>query len=422
MTSNIAGRSAYASKRSTWFLARISLFWLGLSTMWGGLNIIYFPDRVEALVGTENKGTYLGLLMFSGLFVAVIVQPLMGAVSDRATFRFGRRRPFMVVGSILSSLFLLLIAAAGTLPLLFAATMLLQMAANSAHGPFQGVIPDLVAEDRRGRASGFFGLANLVGTVIGALVAGSFLDRGQPEGYVVIAAIVLTGVALVSAFTTPEPRPSPPDQFGTIALEVRRRVRELRERPGFVWLMVSRLFFFMGLLAADNTLLFTVRERLGIEEAGGPTSTALGIMLIVAAITSVPAGWVSDRFGRRRLVFFACSLGVAASLVLVFALSYATLVIGMVILGVAVGAFTAADWALAIDLIPDRRAPGLYMGLTNLATAGGDAISTLIAGVVLDSFNRVQPLMGYTAVFVMMAVYFGVSAVALTRIPRSALV
>ncbi len=405
-----------------WFLARISLFWLGLSTMWGGLNIIYFPDRVEALVGTENKGTYLGLLLFSGLLVAVIVQPLMGAVSDRATFRFGRRRPFMVFGSILSSLFLLLIAAAGTLPLLFAATMLLQVAANSAHGPFQGVIPDLVAEDRRGRASGFFGLANLIGTVIGALVAGSFLDRGQPEVYLVIAAIVLTAVAAISAFATPEPRPSRPDELGTIALEVRRRVRELRERPGFVWLMVSRLFFFMGLLAADNTLLFTVRERLGIEEAGGPTSTALGIMLIVAAITSVPAGWVSDRFGRRRLVFVACSLGVAASLVLVFALSYAALVIGMVILGVAVGAFTAADWALAIDLIPDARAPGLYMGLTNLATAGGDAISTLIAGVVLDSFNRVEPLLGYTAVFVMMGVYFGLSALALTRIPRSALV
>ena len=57
------------------------------------------------------------------------------------------------------------------------------------------------------------------------------------------------------------------------------------------------------------------------------------------------------------------------------------------------------------------------MGLTNVATAGGDAIATLTAGLVLDSFNRVQPLLGYPAVFVLMMVYFSLSALALTRIP-----
>ena len=403
---------------SPWFLARISLFWVGLSTMWGGLNIVYFPDRVESLVGTENKGTFLGLLLFSGLLVAVVVQPLMGAVSDRSTFRIGRRRPYMVVGSLLSAGFLLLIGAAGTFPLLFAAFIMLQISANSAHGPYQGVIPDLVPLRQRGRASGFFGLGNLIGTVIGALVGGYFLDSGQPEVYLIVAAVVLTAVAIVSALSTPEKPPPPVEDRRAVADELRTRVGELRSRPGFAWLMLSRLFFFMGLLAADNILLFTVRERMGMEQAGGPTSVALGVMLIIAAITSVPAGWLSDRFGRRRLVFIACGFGVLASVILMFSFSYPQLVAAMAVLGLAVGIFTAADWALAIDLIPDARAPGLYMGLTNLATAGGDAVSTLTAGVLLDAFNRVQPLLGYTAVFGVMAAYFAIGGLVILKVPR----
>ena len=326
----------------------------------------------------------------------------------------------MVAGSLLSAAFLLLIAAAGTFPLLFAAFILLQIAANGAHGPYQGVIPDLVPLRRRGRASGFFGLANLIGTVIGALVGGYFLDRGQPEVYLVVAAIVLSVVAIVSALSTPERPPPPAEDRVTVMEELKTRADELRSRPGFAWLMLSRLFFFMGLLAADNILLFTVRERLGIEQAGGPTSLALGVLLIVAATTSVPAGWMSDRFGRRRLVFVACGFGVLASVILTFTFSYPQLVFAMIVMGLAVGMFTAADWALAIDLIPDPRAPGLYMGLTNLATAGGDAVSTLTAGVLLDVFNRVQPLLGYTAVFGVMAVYFVISGLVLLRVPRVA--
>ena len=324
----------------------------------------------------------------------------------------------MIVGSLLSAAFLLVIAAAGTFPLLFAAYIMLQISANTAHGPYQGVIPDLVPSRGRGRASGFFGTANLIGTVIGALVAGYFLDQGQPGLYLIVAALVLSAVAIISTLITPELPPMSTESRSTFLVDIKNRLIDLRSHPGFTWLILSRLFFFMGLLAADNTILFTVRERLKMEHAGAATSTALGVLLVVAAVSSVPAGWLSDRFERRLLVFLACGLGVAASTILVFALSFAQLVIGMIVLGVGVGMFTAADWALAVDLIPDKRAAGFYMGLTNLATAGGDATSTLTAGLLLDTFNRIEPLLGYTAVFVAMAIYFGISGLVLMRVPR----
>ena len=401
------------------FLARISLFWLGLSTVWAGLNVIYLPDRVETLVGSANKGTFLGLLVSTGLVVAIIVQPLMGAVSDRTTARWGRRKPFMLLGSLVSALFLLLMAAVSTYALLFAVVILLQISANSAHGPYQGIIPDLVPRNQRGRASGFFGLANQIGILLGALVAGQFLDRGQPGNYLFVAAGVLVFVAVVSALTIREEPLTEKPEFAGVLSEFRTRLAELRSRPGFAWILLSRLFFFMGLLAADQILLFFIEERLGLEENSGLYVTmALAVLIVVAGAFTVPAGWMSDRIDRRRLVFTACGVGVLASLTLLFATNIPMLLVSFALLGAAVGIFVSSDWALAIDLMPDPRAPGLYMGLTNLATGGGDALASLSAGVVLDTFNRMQPLMGYTAVFTMMAGFFVLSAAIILKVPK----
>ena len=159
------------------YLARLSLFWLGISTVWAGLNIVYLPDRVETLMGSAQKGTYLGILLSVGLIVAVVVQPIMGAVSDRTTARWGRRRPFMLIGSLVSALFLLLMVAVSNYALLLAVVILLQISANSALGPYQGIVPDLVPKSQRGRASGFLGLSKHLGTLFGVLAAGQFLDR-----------------------------------------------------------------------------------------------------------------------------------------------------------------------------------------------------------------------------------------------------
>jgi MFS family permease len=401
------------------FLARISLFWVGLSTLWAGLNIVYLPDRVETLVGSANKGTFLGILLSAGLIVAIVIQPAMGGLSDRSTLRWGRRKPFMLLGSLVSALFLLLMSAVSTYALLFAVVILLQLASNSAHGPYQGIIPDLIPRNQRGRASGFFGLANNLGVLLGALVAGQLLDRGQPGLYLFVAAVILVTVAVVSTLTIQEEPLQEKPAYGGVAKELRARLSELRARPGFSWILLSRLFFFMGLLAADQILLFFVRERLGmVENAGLYTTAALGTLLVVGGAIVVPAGWISDRMERRTLILISCCAGALAALILLFTTNYPMLLAGFAVLGGAVGIFVAADWALAIDLIPDPKAPGLYMGLTNLATGGGDALASLSAGVVLDTFNRIQPLLGYSAVFVMMAGFFVLGGATILKVPR----
>ena len=149
-----------------------------------------------------------------------------------------------------------------------------------------------------------------MGTLFGVLAAGQFLDRGLLGHYLFVAAAVLVMVAVVSALTIHEDPLEEKLEFSGIFHELRTRIAELRERPGFTWVLFSRLFFFMGLLAGNQLLLFFIRERLGIgDNAGLYVTIALGVFIIVAAAVSIPAGWVSDRTDRRLLVVAACIVG-----------------------------------------------------------------------------------------------------------------
>lgn len=398
---------------SRWFLTRISLFWLGLSFMWGTLNIQVLPAVVPDLVGSEIQGTAIGAIVFLGLVIAIVVQPVVGAMSDRARFRVGRRRPFMAVGVLLCIPFLIVIGVSPAYWILLLAVVGLQIGANTAHGPYQGVIPDLVPRKARGRASGFFGLANLVGTLLGAAVASVFLASGHVMPAILTVVAVLLATSLASWVFVAEPIPKDREPFAGVGTEMRRRMGELGERPAFVWLMLSRLLFFMGLQAMDNFLQLFIDKGLHETDPELKTTAVLGAVLVMAVLASIPAGWAADRFGRLRLVAMATFLGVVAAVLMVFAQSFVQTMAFASVLGIGLGLFTAADWAAAIDLIPDLRAAGLYMGLTNVATAGGDALATLSAGIVLDVFNRLEPGLGYRATFVMMGFYFLLSFVVL---------
>jgi MFS family permease len=132
----------------------MNVYWFGLAFMWNGLHPIILPALLFRLVPESLKNTYLGGMTFIGLILAMIIQPLSGALSDQIPSRWGRRRPWMVGGTLFSLAFLVSMALATNLWSLVAGYLLLQVASNTAHGPAQGLIPDLVPEERHGLASG----------------------------------------------------------------------------------------------------------------------------------------------------------------------------------------------------------------------------------------------------------------------------
>jgi Na+/melibiose symporter-like transporter len=128
-------------KLKWWDYITINIYWLGLNIASGSLTPIILPFLVAKFVPPEVKGTYLAYVRVAGLAVAMMIQPMAGLLSDRNTSRWGKRRPFIFVGTVLDLVFLTIIALAKDYWTLFAGILLLQFSSNIAHGALQGPNP-----------------------------------------------------------------------------------------------------------------------------------------------------------------------------------------------------------------------------------------------------------------------------------------
>jgi Na+/melibiose symporter-like transporter len=343
--------------------------------------------------------------------LALLVQPLAGMFSDRLSSRFGQRRPFILVGTLLALTILPSIGLSSSFPFLLLGYCLLQCACNIAQGPFQGFIPDLVAQERRGTACGVKSFAEILASVALLRVVAYFMDiysGGGNQTWLWLAigflGIILLAAMLATIFTVKEQPSSPVNQPFSARTIIDTYKIAVKSNPGFVWFLVSRLFIMMALGTLQSFALYFLKDVTHIPNPAGAAANlliAVGIALLVAVY---PAGWLSDRFGRKPIILFSGFVGAIGILVLFFIRSYSGAIICGSLMGISAGSFLSANWALATDLVPSGE-EARYLGLTNLATAGAGALSRLI-GPAIDFFNTQQAGLGYSIMLLACVLYF----------------
>lgn len=395
--------------------AKISTYWFSLNFMWGGLNSIIVPALVVYFLGDSLKGTAVGLVLASGFIVSMFVQPAAGAVSDSTASRLGRRRPFILTGSLLAVPFLLLIGISDSYVWLFIGYVLLQIASNLAQGPFEGLIPDLVAGNERGRAAGFAGIAIITGTSAGVLVSGYLMGRDAVLLAVICISVVVILGMLVTVLLVPEST-VPRKKRASVLAAVRSAFdKDVFKYKDFVWLLVSRFFVLAGVYSVRDFALYFVRDVLKMENAAWVTATLMAVVAMSSVVTVLVAGIVSDRVGRKKIVLFTCAVGVVAAFAFFSSTDYVVTLAFGVVVGVGFGSFLSVDWAFATDLIPKSQA-GRFMGLSNVATAGADAFALIVGGPLLDFFNSRGPNLGYQALMYLVVAYFVLAALSLLKV------
>jgi Na+/melibiose symporter-like transporter len=401
---------------------KISIFGAGLSVLWPSLQTLIVPLRLLEFTPEAQKNTYLGILTFSGLTIAVLVQPLAGAISDRFRSRLGRRQPFILVGTLLILLFLPGIALSNSFSFLLLTYCLLQCASNIAQGPFQAFIPDLVPQQRRGIASGAKNLAEIAASVVFLRIVAYFMDVYSGNGgeawlwlSIGFPGLVLLG-AMIATLLTVKEQPMSPDSQPLSAKTVLGAYKiDIKGNPGFVWFLISRLFILMALGTLQSFALYFLKDIVHVPNPAGAAANLLitvGICLLLAVF---PAGYLSDRFGRKPIILLSGFVGVVGILVLFFTQTYTGALVCGGLLGISAGAFLSTNWALATDLVPPGE-EARYLGLTNIATAGAGALARLI-GPAIDFFNARQSGLGYSVMLIACVFYFvlGLAAVAIVR-------
>ena len=235
----------------------LSLYWVAIGYLWTSLGGLILPDMVIQLVGREHEGFALGVLEAVGSLMAVVWQPIAGALSDRTTTRFGRRRPYIVVGTVGDVLFLVGLALSGTFGLVLIFYFLLQAASNTAQGPYQGLMPDVVPEAQRGTASGYFGVANVVGLLAGHPRVGLHPRPRRPDR---CPAQHLRAAhprrCWPPSCLIPDRATRTASQFKSVREALTTTFARPLRYPAFLWLMASRLLILMGLVGVQSFVFF----------------------------------------------------------------------------------------------------------------------------------------------------------------------
>lgn len=432
-------QSPAIQKRSLLFLTILSTPAFSLATVFAVNNpalyhvvLTRFADN--GIINNERINSSLGLLAIFGLTISAIAHPLIGNVSDRTETAIGRRYPFMAIGGCGLLFALLLQINASSIILLMIAVFATQTLLAMIQSPLQALIPDQVNPNQMGLAAGIKTVMELVGIMVGGTLVFLFLgDRNLPN----LAAIVLSAIVFISIVFVIWRQKEPSSTYSTdstistkqrflrlyhgnkvIGWQVdfqflRQSLRHVFRRRDFVWWLLHRVCFFTCFSILSKFAITYLIDVFGLTEADaremqGQLQVILGGAVIVITI---PAGMLSDRVGRTRLIALAGSLAAIMMLILSQVRSLTIAVLILAVIGVATAIFFSVGWALVTSIVPQRQA-AFYLGITSIATNIGSAVG-LSGGVLIDVINKqTQSTQGYSAILIIGAVLFLIAGLA----------
>ena len=405
-------------------LLRLSVYWLGLIAVVNGIGVI-LQERIKTLVPDPTvQYTTLGIIQGAGVIIAVLVQPIAGSVSDYTISRFGRRKPYILIGTILDFLFIIGIATSNTVLLVGVFVVLLQFSANFAQGPFQGYVPDLIPPSQVGLASGLVGLFTVLGVVVGTALASLGLATGD---FVIptIALGVIELITMLSLFFRLDEGRTAKDRgdktWAAVAMEAWGR--DVLQERSFMFLVASRFFILGGGFFLIGLLVPYLERAQGItnsDERAILILVSTGIVALCTAISTIPAARIADRYGRKGVIYAACLIAGIGMTIAALAPSVPVFIAGAILMGVGTGSFLAVDWALMTEIIP-KASSGRYMGISNVATATNGVVSAFIGGVLVDALVRAgSPTLGPRVAFLLAPIWFLIGALLLRPVVEPA--
>ncbi|MFI5611231.1 MFS transporter [Amycolatopsis sp. NPDC051903] len=388
------------------FFANIAL-WLGI---YAPIQVL-LPQQAEIL-DAANKETVFGVVTGIGAAVALVANPAIGLLSDRTTSRFGRRHPWTVAGAVTGAVGLVVLAEAPNVVVMTLGWCLVQAGLNGMLATLMCGIADRVPVGQRAQVGGLVGIAQMLGTVLGAVVVVVMLDlAGLPLGYAVCAVIVLGGAA---AFVLRTPDARLPVAFRPSA---RRKdvLAELwvspRKHPDFAWAWGCHFMINLGNAFGTLYLLFFLKDAVHYPDPDTGLLIMMGLYGVALVIGAVLAGHFSDASGRRKPYVLASSAVMAlAALLLVVWQTWPVALVASPLLGVGFGVYMAVALAMLTQVLPVAQNRAKDLGVVNIASSLPQVVAPLLTTLILKWLG------GYPALFGAAALATVVAGVLVTRV------
>ena len=365
-----------------------------------GINVVIFAP-INVLLGLQataidpgNKEAILSLVTACGAAVALVANPLFGALSDRTTSAMGRRSPWILAGAILGVASLLMLSGATTVGLMLIGWCALQASINAAYSSITATIPDRVPQTKRGAIGGLAAMGQTVGILLGAVV-GFVIFGNIAVGYMICAAAL--AVSVIPYLLKPNDPHLPKEFRKPFALGTFFKSFWINpaKHPDFGWAWLTRLIMNVGNQMTIVYLLFYLTDVVKYPDPAGGVLILTGTYAVMVIISAVIFGPMSDRSGKRKIYVIFSSVVVSSSaLIIAIFQTFPGAVVGAAVLGFGFGAYLAVDFALLTMVLPSARERAKDMGVINIANSLPQVIAPALA------LFAVTVLGSYTALFV----------------------
>ncbi|AIG73022.1 Conserved putative membrane protein [Amycolatopsis japonica] len=388
------------------FFANIAL-WLGV---YAPIQVL-LPKQAE-LLDAANKEAVFSLVTGIGAVVALIANPAVGLLSDRTCSARGRRHPWTAAGAAVAAAGLLVLAFAPNVAVMVLGWCLVQAGLNGMLAMLVSAIADRVPVPQRAQVGGLVGIAQMLGTVLGAVVVVVMLDlAGLPLGYAVCAAVVLAGAAAFVLRT--------PDARLPVAFRPSARTRDVlanlwispRRHPDFAWAWGCHFMINLGNAFGTLYLLFFLKDAVHYEDPDTGLLIMMGLYGAALVVGALIAGHFSDKTGRRKPYVLAASAVMAvAALLLVVWQNWTAALAASPLLGVGFGAYMAVALAMLTQVLPTAQDRAKDLGVINIANSLPQVVAPMLTAPILAYLG------GYPSLFAASALSTVIAAVLVTRV------
>lgn len=388
--------------RGFYFLFLLS--WFGLNLAIGTITSVSIP-KAFAFLDDATKETNLSIVSAVGGLLVIVLTPLAGRLSDRTRSRLGIRRPWILWGSVVGFVGSIVLGFSSGLWSILLGLVILKCGLGAANAATHALLAEQIPTRIRARVTGIVSASTGVAFILGAGIVAMMLNDTQWAWFIVPGAIgsILCGLLYfrMNDIVRTEPREplSLREVLGSYWVSP-------RTAPDFFWAWTCRLFVLMSSTFVSLYLLYIIIDRLGVskETATGVQATGMALFALIAVVSAVLFGWLSDKLGRRKMiVWLSCTISAGGLVACMLASNVPTFFAALAIMGAAQGAFLSVDLALMTEVLPSTSEAGKDLGIVALSAQLPQFLVPVIALPVLMTGGG----QNYTALFAV-GIVFGV--------------
>lgn len=354
-----------------------NILWMTAGT---AASQVLLPSRFTTLdIGQPE--TVLATMNSMSIIFALVANVVFGALSDSTRSRFGKRTPWIPLGGVVAGIAYYMTSVATSLVGIVAWWSVLQIGVNIMIAPCVAILSDRVPARIRGTLSAFYGVGQILGQSLGALIGAQFVTNER------VGFVIGTVIWLLTGFITIVIIPREKSSLGEggerfslrkVVMQFRPPTRNARD---FYLALVGRMCLIFGYNMIMAYQLYVCMNHIGLDNEGaaGVVAEMATITMVVSLVTSLASGPISDRLGRRKPPIAVASVVIAAGFAVPWLVPTSTSMLVMAgVVGLGYGIYMAVDQALNVDVLPDPDEAGKDLGILNLANTLGQVVAPII--------------------------------------------